>query len=364
MSGENLYYLMHKDKIVTVVEIENVSGNIIKVSPKMKKDLLPLGGNLSPEDLKRWWARRAVPLKQGNIERILALHGIPTIQNYLLKNAGLSLTDHYWIRPVESILTWEDVNLFTNDFRDAFEEIWSEREDIGFGRIDLRGKTVFYPGASLQGELQKKWVIQNGKRYLIKGNYGVSSQQSINEVIASCFHKNQGRIDYTEYRLCNIDVEERNGLGCICKNFADSQIEFIPAYDVVCSQKKRNDLSEYEHFIKICVQHGLKESYVRDFLEYQILSDFVITNTDRHFNNFGVLRDSDTLRFIQMAPIFDSGNSMFWNRTDMTKDETLLDISITSFRKREADQLQYVTNPEFLEKFQKGEKIWAYGYHG
>lgn len=159
-------------------------------------------------------------------------------------------------------------------------------------------------------------------------------------------------------------MEERNGLGCICKNFADSQIEFIPAYDVVCSQKKRNDLSEYEHFIKICVQHGLKESYVRDFLEYQILSDFVITNTDRHFNNFGVLRDSDTLRFIQMAPIFDSGNSMFWNRTDMTKDETLLDISITSFRKREADQLQYVTNPEFLEKFQKGEKIWAYGYHG
>lgn len=53
------------------------------------------------------------------------------------------------------------------------------------------------------------------------------------------------------------------------------------------------------------------EAYISLFLEYQIL-----TNTDRHLNNFGVLRDTHTLKSIGMAPIFDSGNSIFWQNPD------------------------------------------------
>lgn len=56
---------------------------------------------------------------------------------------------------------------------------------------------------------------------------------------------------------------------------------------------------------------GYYEAYISLFLEYQIL-----TNTDRHLNNFGVLRDTHTLKFIGMALIFDSGNSIFWQNPD------------------------------------------------
>lgn len=36
-----------------------------------------------------------------------------------------------------------------------------------------------------------------------------------------------------------------------------------------------------------------------------ILTDFVISNTDEHLLNFGVLRDADTMKLIGPAPIFD-----------------------------------------------------------
>lgn len=204
---------------------------------------------------------------------------------------------------------------------------------------------------------------------------------------------------YTEYKLCEIDVDGEQGIGCVCENFCSESVEFIPAYDISNSQKKQNDQSEYEHFIEVCVKYGLQEESVREFLEYQILSDFVITNTDRHFNNFGVLRDSKTLKLIGMAPIFDSGNSLFWNRPIFARKEKLTDIPVSSFRKREIDLLKYVRNPwildadkllakeeveewlkkdidypnrgedvllgyqkkiELLNRFQEGEKLWKY----
>ena len=39
--------------------------------------------------------------------------------------------------------------------------------------------------------------------------------------------------------------------------------------------------------------------------------DFIIANTDRHYNNFGFLRNPDTLEWLGLAPVFDSGTSMF-----------------------------------------------------
>ena len=40
------------------------------------------------------------------------------------------------------------------------------------------------------------------------------------------------------------------------------------------------------------------------FLDYMALSDFLISNTDRHFNNFGFLEDPDSLEFLSFAPFF------------------------------------------------------------
>ena len=42
-----------------------------------------------------------------------------------------------------------------------------------------------------------------------------------------------------------------------------------------------------------------------------LVFDAVIYNEDRHFGNFGVLRDNHTGKIISPAPIFDNGLSLF-----------------------------------------------------
>ena len=83
---------------------------------------------------------------------------------------------------------------------------------------------------------------------------------------------------------------------------------------------------------------------MRGFLEYQVLTDFMLTNTDWHLNNFGILRDSQTLKFVRMAPIFDSGNSMFWDAPRLPERSDCTEITVNSFRKTEAELLKLVTD--------------------
>ena len=41
--------------------------------------------------------------------------------------------------------------------------------------------------------------------------------------------------------------------------------------------------------------------------------DYIIANEDRHWNNLGVLRNAETLEWIGLAPVFDSGTSLWHN---------------------------------------------------
>ena len=52
-----------------------------------------------------------------------------------------------------------------------------------------------------------------------------------------------------------------------------------------------------------------KEFY--DELCSMLVFDAVIYNEDRHFGNFGVLRDNHTGKILKPAPIFDNGLSLF-----------------------------------------------------
>lgn len=338
--AEQHYTLMHKDDVVAQLQIDDLSGAILKVTPGANTELLPLGGCQGADSLRKWWLRRAVPISQGNIAALLQQEGIASTQSLLVRNLGLSLSDHYWIKPDGSELAWHDVSLFSNSFRDPLESIQLQH---AHGASSSSTQTPAYsPSASLQGDLIKKWMIVDDKRCLLKGNRGVNSQQSLNEVLAAMLHEKQGFANHVQYRPVKLTGNSGEQYGCICEDFASESLEFVPAIDVVDSVKKDNAASTYEHFIHVCVEYGLSETVVRGFLEYQILTDFVMTNTDRHLNNFGVLRDSRTLKFVQMAPIFDSGNSMFWDAPRLPERSDCTRIAVNSFRKTETELLKLV----------------------
>jgi hypothetical protein len=53
------------------------------------------------------------------------------------------------------------------------------------------------------------------------------------------------------------------------------------------------NVSAYQHFIDCC--HTLGIPGARDSIDKMLAVDFIIANEDRHFNNFGAVRNADTL---------------------------------------------------------------------
>lgn len=341
------YFLMHENIQLAIVEI-NDYGNISKLKlstsdiAQSHLPILPFSPSVSVESkLVKWIQHRGIPATRQGIKRDLdKLNESPF--SYMVENLGLSLTDHYWLKPYESSYTWETINLYTNDFRAVCS--LNLDDDIK----SIAGKTNFVPSASLKGDLRKKWIIgPGGTRFLVKGNSGNTIRQSLNEVLATEIHRRQGRFEYTPYSLIRISSNGIETTGCICQNFTSIETEFIPAIDIVNSVKKRNDENYYDAYLRVCGEYGIDIDYLRAFMEYQILTDFVISNTDRHLNNFGVIRDSKTLKFIKPAPIFDSGNSMFYKGRIYT-DYGLLNLEVSSFANREVQLLKYVMNPMLI----------------
>ena len=124
-----LYVLKRKDDIVTLIDFLE-DGTIYKFHQELvHPELAPLHDAENHAWLKQWWKRRAVPVSQGHIRQLLERKELLGPEDYLLKNLGLSLTDYYWISPLDSGLTWKDVNLFENEFHEDFVE-WYMKEKI------------------------------------------------------------------------------------------------------------------------------------------------------------------------------------------------------------------------------------------
>lgn len=327
------YICMHRDDEVAVLEFNSEDGYLLRVLEIRNIHLVPYRAHINVENFAAWWRDRAVPKAQGYILEVLRQYNIPTTQSFLLRNLGLSLNDHYWVKPLESSLHWDEVSLFSNNFSESFSVLQ-----------DTNRFRSFSPSASTGGDLPKKWVIKGGIRYLIKDSVGLSVQQSLNEVFATAIHASQqqsGR--YVPYELIQ---EKTNGrLACSCACFTSNVLEFIPAWDLVGSESLAKSSPLFSRFIAKAIEGGLGEDVVYSFLDYQIVTDFLLSNVDRHLNNFGVLRDTYSLDFVGMAPIFDSGNSMFYQNPLMAKSAIeLLKLQTRGFFTTERRHVEHVRN--------------------
>ena len=74
--------------------------------------------------------------------------------------------------------------------------------------------------------------------------------------------------------------------------------------------KQRGSTSNYQHYLDCCTLHGLD---VRRSVDQMIVLDYLILNEDRHYNNFGIVRNADSLNWVSAAPIYDSGTSLLVN---------------------------------------------------
>jgi hypothetical protein len=279
---------------LTVSELGGYEANITNTEKTWK--LLPLDLDLTNDGIMKWLERRVIPKNRTFVEEILRSFGlsIGNTKGIIDVCKGLSLNDSYWIVPQGFEGRFADYNLYEN----RFSEILSLVAYTGVTQSDAAFSTS--PELTTNGMLPKAWrFIENEGIFLYKG--GTSGFANTGKEPYCEFYASQVaaamNLDVVHY-----DLENWKGLlASKCKLFTDVDTAFIPIGRIVKSGGVKAVVGYYD---------DLGEKYanaVRDMLVF----DALIYNEDRHFGNFGLLRDNHTGEIIAPAPIFDNGCSLF-----------------------------------------------------
>lgn len=292
------YLLMNRNHEVLAFKFDASTGEffdtdeIIDAKRAPLSVMSPRGKKASNAALSYWWAHRAIPKARHGIEAKLAELGIADTYDLPFKSMGLSLSDQYWVKPYGSDIDWHDINFFENDFIEAEVEDWMA--DVGLDS----------PDNTSDGVLSKRWVCRNGVRTLLKGGT-LLEQEPYNEVIATeLFSRLLSEGDYVPYRL----EEWGNTFVSSCPNFIGPTEELIPAYYVNDVLPHASHRDSYRHYVECCASLGVED--IETALGKMILCDDIMANTDRHWRNFGLIRDVETLEY-RAAPLFDTGSSLW-----------------------------------------------------
>jgi hypothetical protein len=202
---------------------------------------------------------------------------------------------------VANPLKWENVNFFDNPFS----------EDVGdalFGKKSQRkGKelNLASPDNTSDGWLKKKWKIISGKRNLIKGGSNPFQQEPLNEVFATAVMQRLN-VDHVPYSI----LWEDGFPYSVCEDFITRETDLVSAYYIFNTRRIENMSFLYKHFLTCCSGLGIHNA--REDLDKMLVIDYLIANRDRHLTNFGAVRNARSLEWVGLAPVFDSGTSL-WN---------------------------------------------------
>ena len=302
-----MYILMHRKRPVAEISIDTETAVISKVGEVFAPEHIPVGISFKDArpnrgDLNDWWQGRSIPPSRQNIRTVIKKLGVTSTHKLIIKCFGLSLYDQYWVNPADSPIEWESVNFFEN----AFSE---DVGDVMFG-ADVNGRKInlLSPDNTSDGWLKKKWKIIEGKRCLMKGGSDPFQQQPVNEVMAVVVMKRL-RIPYVPYSI----IWEDGLPYSVCENFITSETELVNGF-YICNIKRIKSVGEqYNHYLECCSALGIPKAQIH--LDKMLTVDFLIANTDRHFNNFGAVRNAETLEWIMPAPLYDNGSSLWYNQS-------------------------------------------------
>ncbi|OGO84783.1 MAG: hypothetical protein A2Y24_04725 [Clostridiales bacterium GWE2_32_10] len=325
---------------LSVGELETIQCKIIEVNTEMSKNM-PYGIALTGEGLVNWLNSRFIPKNRVFVENILAAlenNKEPRLLNLLSVTLGLSLTDDYWVVPYGNNYTWEKYNLFDN----GFSETLSLVAFTGYN-TKIKG-LVSSPEPTTNGMLKKCWRRLKDTVELYKGG---------TEGFA-----NSGNEPYSEYYAYQVaeamglyavkyDLHKWKGTLCsTCELFTSKERSFVPAY-LVYGDKKVPEI----------LRNVANTPLYNELVDIMVF-DTIIINADRHFNNFGFIRNNTTGEIEGLAPIFDNGISLLVyamdsDFNDIDKYINSLDMTFAFINAGNLDDIKKLMTNEQKERVRK-----------
>ena len=342
---EKEYVLKHKDIPVLTFYINEDTWKFFELGDVIEQKRLPYGieepGNRSQNaiQLHAWLQGRGLPDSRKDKDTVKKQFNVEELQTLTMQAGGRNLTDHYWFHRTDKTLVWKNINYFENTF-----DIVMEKGGAAPG-ID-RSVQRQSPNVCVDGSIEKRWIIEDGKRFLLKSSRYKRMQEPFNEMIASMI--------LDEYKIKHVGYKLRRTKDfipySICECMCDANTEFLNAQWII--QKEPQGMKDmYAHFLDICKKYGIPD--VKERMDEMMWLDFIIGNEDRHRGNFGILRNSDTLKWISIVPIFDNGNSLFFDKSDDEITENGIDSLGKAFRDSNRLNLKLLDVPIWYDPSKK-----------
>lgn len=325
--------------------LENLAEPVLEITriDEKHRHLFPVGMEVSDKGLASWLKNRAIPKNRAYVNAFLAKCGLSANRpmDVISVCKGLSLNDSYWVTEADFKGTFEDNNLYDNNFSRVLALI----AFTGYGS-NARSSLASSPEFTTNGMLPKCWRRIDGKVYLYKG--------------ATSGASNTGNEPYSELYAYNIATalgmnavpykisKWKKHLCSACELFTSKDLSFVPVGRIIKTGGMKAVREYYER---------LGQEYV-NALNDMIIFDAVVYNTDRHYGNFGLLVDSRTNEIVAPAPLFDHGNSLFnlagdenWSDEKLLKQyaDTLLPCVYEDF----IDEAKSVLDDRLREKLRK-----------
>jgi hypothetical protein len=299
------YLLKHKNLNVMSFFMDDITHKLMGMGKLFEKEHLPFNmQDLGSEarlilQTDIWLKCRGLTESRKDLKQVLKLFGEEDSKSMAVKSLGLNLTDHYWVHKAEDNYKWENVNHFDNPFDTVIQP-----DDF---KIVIDGSVKKpSPNLCVDGSIVKRWLMKGDERVLIKGSRYSWFQEPFNERIASMI-MDEFKIPHVNYNLKrtkdNIPYSE-----CAC--MVDRDREYMNA-QWVFNIEDYGMKELYTHYVDITERNGIKDAKER--IDEMVAVDFIIGNEDRHWGNFGIIRNPESLKWEKIADIFDNGNCLLYD---------------------------------------------------
>ena len=295
MGEATVYHIMHTEKCVA--QVSTTGECKIYLEDFMPYDLVLEESDDFDDRINNvtnfyyWCASRILTLDRTYAKEIL--NSIGASQNVTDRERAqialsyhcLSLLDVFWVKGEIENIRFEDINLYTHSLSNALVDIALRGHQMTVTNAHLLANDL-----STGGCYPKAWVRREDGFYLYKdGGQDAVEREVLASKICRCFdcHQvlyEQGMFENEPVSISKIMTSQRYSLVTYA------------AYDVYCTNHDWNTLDK----ILELDAHGY---YMMNILDY------LVGNTDRHWENWGLLVDNETNQPIRLHGLMDFNRS-------------------------------------------------------
>lgn len=240
-----------------------------------------------------WLANRTLLLSRANAKWLYNLLGVDqctdeyTKAKFSLICRSVSLLDCYWVKLASDRTKWADIDIRHNPLNETIAQ------------VALHGKSVTIQGSLITPELTtngayaKAWRrYDDGSIWMHKLGHDGNTESRIEVMCSNLLDKMN--VEHVSY----VATEDEGKYVCACPCITTDDIGILPAMD----------------FYSCCNVNGLDPDKTALTIDAESIHkmwqvDYLISNRDRHSQNWGFFYNVNTMHIMKCHPLFDHNNA-------------------------------------------------------